>query len=205
MTGVLTTPATDNGAVDSGAVYLFRRTPAGWALEACLKAANAGAGDRFGHSLSLRGDTLVVGAPTEQSGNGLPSDNSTNDAGAVYVFRRSGSAWVQEAYVKAVNPGEYRNFGGHVSAGLDSFATAGGTFAGDYSLERQSVQVFKRAAGAWSHSVTVTPSNGENTDRFGAAFDLFGEGLVVGAPNEGGNPGPDDNNAPEAGAIYVFR
>ena len=204
-TGVSSAPAADDDAVDSGAVYLFRRTGGSWALEAYIKASNAGAGDGFGYSVSVYQDVLIVGAPTEQSGNGLPSDNSTADAGAVYVFRRSESGWRQEAYVKAPNPGEYKNLGGSVSAGRDVFATSSGVFARGYSPELEGVQVFERRAGAWRHSTTIATGSGEHTDRLGAAIDLFDEGLVIGAPNEDGDPGPADNNAQDSGASYVFR
>ena len=49
--------------------------------------------DRFGTDLALSGDTLAIGVPGD--------DSAASGSGAVYVFRRSDSSWVQEAYVKA--------------------------------------------------------------------------------------------------------
>jgi hypothetical protein len=76
-----------------------------------FKASNTGAGDFFGSSLALSadGNTLAVGAYLEDSAatgiGGNQADDSATNAGAVYVFVRSGATWSQQAYVKASNTG----------------------------------------------------------------------------------------------------
>jgi len=69
--------------------------------QAYLKASNTGAGDQFGPSVAVSGDTVVVGATGEASSasgvNGNQTDNSADQAGAVYVFVRSGGTWSQQA------------------------------------------------------------------------------------------------------------
>ncbi len=82
----------DESAVDSGAVYLFERGAGGsWTQVAYIKASNTDAGDLFGRTLTLQGDTLAVGAPDEASSatgvGGNQSDNSRLSAGAVYTYR----------------------------------------------------------------------------------------------------------------------
>ena len=57
----------DNSAADSGAAYVFVRNGTTWSQQAYLKASNTGAGDRFGWSVAVSGDTVVVGAPAEDS------------------------------------------------------------------------------------------------------------------------------------------
>ena len=116
----------DNPATgkDSGAVYIFTRSGTTWNHRAYIKASNAGGGtddrgrfrgDRFGSSLALSGDTLVVGAPYEWSNaknvNGDQKDNSMLGTGAVYLFTRSGGSWSQKAYIKASNPDGGDGFG----------------------------------------------------------------------------------------------
>jgi trimeric autotransporter adhesin len=68
------------------------------------KASNTGASDLFGYRVALSGDTLAVGARYEASAaqgvGGNQGDNSALESGAVYVFRRTGSTWTQEAYLK---------------------------------------------------------------------------------------------------------
>ena len=106
----------DNSAGGSGAVYVFIRSGGAWSQQAYVKASNTGAGDGFGWPVSLSGDgnTLAVGAWREDSNatgiDGNQADNSSNDAGAVYVFTRSGVTWTQQAYVKASNTDAFDEF-----------------------------------------------------------------------------------------------
>ena len=81
----------DNNARDSGAVYVFTRSGGTWSHQAYLKASNTNDYDHFGHSLSLSGDTLAVGAYQEDSSatgiGGDQTNNSARDSGAVYIRR----------------------------------------------------------------------------------------------------------------------
>jgi len=80
----------DNSTLESGATYVFTRSGSSWSQQAYIKASNTGSGDRFGKSIAIDEDTLVVGAPTESSSatgiNGNQLDDSLSQAGAVYVF-----------------------------------------------------------------------------------------------------------------------
>jgi hypothetical protein len=107
---------TDNTAANSGAVYVFSRTGSTWAKEAYLKASNAEAGDQFGLALALSsdGNTVAVGSIDWSGAVGVGGDQTNNAAGlagAVYVFKRIGTAWTQQAFVKASNTEELDVFG----------------------------------------------------------------------------------------------
>jgi hypothetical protein len=99
----------DNSLYGAGAVYLFVRRNNAWSQQAYIKASNSGQSDKFGFvvSLSQDGNTLAVSAPGEASAakgvNGDQNDNSIPEAGAVYIFSRSGTTWSQQAYIKASN------------------------------------------------------------------------------------------------------
>lgn len=80
-----------------------------------LKANNLEPDDRFGEAVAIDGDTLVVGARYEDSNGSSPSDNSAPYAGAAYVFVRSNSKWIFQAYLKASNPEEWDTFGSAVA------------------------------------------------------------------------------------------
>jgi len=78
----------------SGAAYVYKRTGTSWAQQAYVKAANNDAGDDFGTSVALDGNTLAVGAKDEASnqttitnGTTASSDDSNTQSGAVYVYR----------------------------------------------------------------------------------------------------------------------
>ena len=102
----------DNSVYASGAVYVYVRQGDSWTQQAYVKASNPGQSDHFGSSvvLSRDGNTMAVAAHWEASGatgvNGNQNDNSIPQAGAVYVFTRTGTTWTQQAYIKASNTGK---------------------------------------------------------------------------------------------------
>lgn len=222
-TGINGVQADDN-ALDSGAVYVFVRTGSTWSQQAYLKASNAGAGDQFGWSLDLAGDTLLVGARWEDSNatgvNGDESNNDAGQAGAAYVFVRSGTTWTQEAYLKAMNANGNDRFGFSVSV-LDDTAIVGAWgedgdstgVGGDGSLngtgESGAAYVFTRSGSTWSQEAYLKASNTGGSDFFGYTTALHGDTAVVGAYAEASNAtGIDgngsDNSAGSSGAAYVF-
>jgi len=75
--------------------------------QAYIKASNTGNNDLFGWSVAMDGNTLVIGAPKEQSNatgiNGNQINNSASNSGVVYVFIKTGGVWSQQAYIKASN------------------------------------------------------------------------------------------------------
>ena len=111
-----------SGAV--GAAYVFTRSGSTWSQQARVEASNADLGDLFGRNVSLNADAslLAVGAGRESSSavgvNGDQADNSADGAGATYLFRRTGSAWSQQAYVKASNTDEGDGLGGEDPLGF---------------------------------------------------------------------------------------
>ncbi|MEX0731784.1 MAG: cadherin-like beta sandwich domain-containing protein [Aquisalimonadaceae bacterium] len=217
----------NDDASGSGAVYVFTRDAGGtWSQQAYIKASNAEAGDQFGYSLALSGDTLAVGANFEASNaSGINDDESNNDllaSGAAYVFTRDGAGtWSQQAYVKASNPGAFDAFGYSVALsgdtlavgafGEDSIATGiGGDESNNDALESGAAYVFTRdTAGIWSQQAYVKASNTGDDDVFGWSIALSGDTLAVGARQEGSDAtGVDDtqsnNDANNSGAVYMF-
>ncbi len=218
----------DNLASDAGAVYVFSRSGGSWAQQAYIKASNTDAADHFGGALALSSDgqTLAVGATNEDSdATGIDmeeNDNSASDAGAVYVFSRSGSGWAQQAYVKASNTDANDRFGWALALSSDgktlavaayfedSNATGIGMGEDDNSaIKAGAVYVFFRSGSNWAQQAYVKASNTDANDWFGVALALSSDGntLAVGAANEdsaGIGMGEDDNSTSNAGAVYVF-
>ena len=106
---------------------------------AFLKASNTGFNDWFGSRVALSGDgnLAVVGASLEDGGakgiNGRENDDSASEAGALYLFRRSGTAWAQAAYVKGANTEAFDEFGSSIAldrAGTTLVASARGEDGG---------------------------------------------------------------------------
>lgn len=223
----------DNSARNAGAAYVFRRSGTGaWQQEAYVKASNTGPGDQFGFAVALSDDgaTLAVAANLEDSAatgvNGEQHDNSMENSGAVYIFRRGGDGWMQEAYVKAFNTGEPEdgdNFGYSLGLSADGNTLAVGATGEDGSSlgangdgtdnsarGAGAVYVFVREAGNWSRQAYLKASNADATDLFGVSLAIGDDGdtLVIGALDEDGSSsgvnGPDDNDSRGSGAVYVF-
>ena len=113
-------PGCDNDQkedVSAGAAYVFVRSGTTWSQQAFLKASNTGFNDWFGSRLALSGDGNVaaIGASLEDSNatgiNGNQKDDSANEAGAAYLFVRTGTTWQQQAYIKGSNTEAYDEFG----------------------------------------------------------------------------------------------
>jgi len=225
----------DDGADGSGAVYVFHRDAAGdWKQEAFIKASNTGAGDAFGTSVALYGDSLAVGARQEDS-DFVGIDPTTRDhgdspalygeSGAVYVFRRTGTTWRQEAYIKGSHPGKGHLFGHTVALDANVLAVfAYGDASAFRGIDQENghpdddlttsgaVYIFRRAGTTWRQEAYIKAFNSGMGHQFGYALAFWGDYLAVGARGEGSNgsgvnpPGNhNDNDLPASGAAYIYR
>jgi hypothetical protein len=193
-------------AADWAQISAMLPTPAVLVQQAYLKASNAGTNDSVGYAVAVAGDTVVVGAPLEASngvdGAGGPGDNSAPQAGAAYVFTRSGATWSEQAYLKASNAEADDNFGRGVAVAGDTVVVgaryedgngAGGP--GDNSADSAgAAYVFTRSGATWTEQAYLKASNAEEYEIFGWAVAAAGDTVVVGMPCEGEC----------SGAAYVF-
>lgn len=212
------------GAPGSGAAYVFTRTGSVWTQQAYLKASNPGPADAFGTSVSIDGDTAVIGAPNEDSDlsgvNQGPNNNLSDNTGAAYVFERSGSTWTQEAYLKASNPSVRDSFGYSVSASGDTVAVGAwledsaspgvnGNQNNGNAQGSGAAYVFVRSGSTWSQEAYVKASNPGAGDNFGYSLSLDGETLAVGAYSEdsdaqGVNGDSMNDDGSDSGAVFVY-
>ena len=142
--------------------------PAGRAVQqAKLTASDGVPGDTFGNSVAISGSTAVVGAFYKNS-----------QAGAAYVFVRSGTAWSQQAKLTASDGFSFDRFG-------YSVAISGPTVVvGAYgkNSETGAAYVFARSGTAWSQQAKLTASDAQSFDDFGYSVAICGSTVVVGAP-----------------------
>jgi len=213
----------------SGAVYVFSRSGSTWTQETYIKASNTDPNDRFGQSVSLSADAsrLAVSAPLESSNtsgiNGEQNNNLRGNSGAVYIFSRTGTSWLQEVYIKSSNPGGTDTFGEalslsgdgkHLVVGSedeDSNTTGINPNSNNAAAASGAVYVFSRVGTIWTQDAFIKQSNTETLDRFGRSVSLNYNGtrLAVGARledsdaiNVGGNQA--NNLASDSGAVYIF-
>jgi len=225
------------GRGGSGAIYVFTRSGATWTQQAYIKASNAEAQDSIGAAVALSddGNTLLAGSIDEDclaTGVNPPETNTTcasdadkdTSAGAAYLFRRSGTTWTQEAFIKPSNTGADDWFGSRLTISGDGNTLAvpaqledsdakgiDGDQNNDRAMESGAVYLFRRVAGQWKQIAYVKGSNTDAFDEFGSSVALNRDGtiLAVGARAEdsaakGLNGNQKDNSADESGAVYVF-
>lgn len=206
------------------------------AQQAYIKASNTQILNEFGMAVALSddGNTLIVGAPSENSAatgvNGNQTNSGASQSGAAYVFARSGASWVQQTYVKASNTRQSQEFGSSVAisgdantlaVGAPEEASASSGINGDQTnvsgTGSGAVYVFNRTGGSWAQQAYIKASNNASglpllpADQFGGAVALSADGntLAVGARFEDSNAtgvnGDQTNNlASASGAVYVF-
>ena len=160
-----------------------------------LVAPDRAASDKFGYSVAVDGDTLVVGAYRVDDGQG-----------AAYVFsRQSDGAWSQVAKLTASERNVDDQFGHSVSIDGDVIVV-GAVRDDDVAAEAGAAYVFKQPTAGWSdmnESKKLTATDGGANDWFGYAVDIDNDTVVVAAHLVDGH---DDmmKDVPNAGAVYVF-
>ncbi len=225
----------DDSITNAGAVYVYSLDGDSWSQQAYLKASNADPEDRFGTAVALSadGNTLAVGAYTEDGDGSDAGDNSAPNAGAVYLFTRNGDSWSQQAYLKAADAANGDHFGWSVALSADGATLAVG--ASNKNTYAGAVYVFTRddglwltpgnnnapneGSGPWSQQAYLEASNADTFDQFGRSLALSADGnlLAVGAFGEESKatgvwpPGPwttlimNNDDAGDAGAVYLYR
>jgi hypothetical protein len=180
----------DVSGAGSGAAYIFVRSGGGWVEQAKLVPADLAAGDEFGRSVALSGDTVLVGSRFD--------DDAGMSSGSAYVFVRSGSTWTQQAKLTASDAAASAYFG--VDVAIDGDTAAVGAFFDTTALPQTgSAYVFMRSGGTWTETAKLVAPDGRSEDRFGARVEVQqGDVIFVGASFHGSSTGD------RTGAVYTF-
>ncbi len=205
VTGV-NPPASNNNSLHSGAAYVFTRLGNTWTQQADIKPSNTKIGARFGQSVAIDNNTIIVGADAESGDGSSPIDESLPRAGAAYIYTRTGNTWIEEAYLKASNADEEDRFGWCVDVSGDSVVV--GAFGEDSNASSQSnnldsnsgaAYVFIRSGTAWSQQKYFKSLVNNPDDNFGFSCSISGDQLMIGAPLY------DTMTKTNAGVVEVFQ
>ncbi|MFH1101973.1 MAG: FG-GAP repeat protein [Methanobacteriota archaeon] len=164
----------------SGPVYVFKRDGTSWIEQSRLTPSDGEPNDAFGLSISLSGNYALIGAPYENNQNG-----------SVYIFKRDGTTWTQEAKLSLFLPHSPHGaeFGRAVSLYGD-YALIGAPLD-EYSVG--SAHIFKRTGSTWILQETLIPSDGDTYDWFGYSVSIHGDFALIGALTN------------DLGAAYMFK
>jgi hypothetical protein len=183
---------THNNVRFSGAVYVFSHQGGKWVETAKITAEDAAKSDRFGVSVGIHNDTIIVGSTLNDAGRG-------KDAGAAYVFVREGNAWKQQA--KLV--GDDSRAGDHFGAGVATtgeIAIIGAPLHEEEGLGSGAAYAFLNTDGVWKETEKIVPDNPVKGLVFGSAVGISRDTVIVtGGTDEEGAPGFGNGSA-----AYVY-
>ncbi len=181
-----------NGVHNAGKIYIYHFNGNDWVYSTSLTANNPLQHDKFGTSVFLKGDTLLVG--TSQYNGFLDTDGN----GKVMIYLRNGNNWVLQTTLTAPDGQKSDEFGcsvhlhnGHIIigaryAGIGVSRTAGKAYV--FSLENNQ----------WQLQSILAASNRTAGDEFGSSVVISGNAAVAGAPEA------TVNGVNQSGRLYFF-
>jgi hypothetical protein len=183
---VVGVPHDDLGVLyNAGSAYVFQLSGGVWTRKAKLTASDAAKSDRFGYSVAIDGDTIVVGAL------------SSGSLGRAYVFQRNGETWPEERILTGDDIADNDNFGNSVAIFGDIVVVGAPRHDAGGKTGTGAAYVFERNGGTWPQKKKLTASEAGLFDWFGTSVAIDGDTIVVGRPNvEGSEYG---------GAAHVFK
>jgi len=161
--------------LNQGSVYVFVRSGTSWTQEAQLFASDGAAGDEFGFSVALDGNTAVIGADADDV-------FASTDQGTAYVFVRSGTTWTEQGHLYA-NDGSARDrdyFGNAVAVQGDT-AIVGAFLNDSFHVNQGSAYVYLRSGTTWTLQQHLFASDGVAVAEFGSSVAVDSDTAVVGA------------------------
>ncbi|MEE2908246.1 MAG: hypothetical protein VX527_10515 [Planctomycetota bacterium] len=190
-TALVGAPWVDGNDLSSGGAYIFSKQDDGnWLQAAKLTASDGEQSDFFGGSVSLSGETALIGAS-------YSDQLDVGEAGSAYVFQMDNNGnWPQVDKLAASNAQRDDRFGSSVSLDGDYASVAAPSML-DGHCPPGSVYIFQRTSGNdWLETTIITPVDGEVRDGFGSSVCLAGDDLIIGMPG-------DDDFGSNSGSAYV--
>jgi len=159
-----------------------------WIEKQKLLASDGSALDYFGTSVSVDGDTALIGA--------FNADVNGTACGSAYVFTNIDTTWIEQTKLAATDGELWDDFGCAVSLDGDT-ALIGASDDDDQGSCSGSAYVFLRSGTTWTQQAKLLAFDGEAHDDFGCAVSVYGNTALIGASHDG-------DNGEAAGAAYVF-
>jgi FG-GAP repeat len=179
----------DPNQSEVGSAYVFRRIAGLWLQEQELTASDGASNARFGLSVAMNEDSIVVGADGD-SELGFFS-------GAVYVFTFDGSNWIQQQKLHAQDARASASFGYHLAVDGDTLVVgAPQDEVGTHTLG--AAYVFTRHSQGWLQDRKLVARDTNAFDGFGLRVAVSGNTIAVGSMN-------DSDVAFAGGAAYVYK
>jgi hypothetical protein len=180
------------GNYSQGAAYVLTKEDGKWRQAQKLIASDGAAGDSFGKSVALVGNTIFVTAITA-------AVNGNNSQGAVYVFARKNGSWVQTQKLTAKDGAAFDEMGWSIAAAGDTMIVSSNNAAINGNARQGAAYVFTEANGRWTQTQKLAANDGAAGDDFSRAIAMEGTTALIGAI------GATINGNSSQGAVYVFK
>ncbi len=181
-------PGSDTATADAGAVMIFTRVGGAWIHAQTLTPPDADPGDRFGTSVAIDGNRMIIGAYAD--------DEHGTDAGAAYIYERLGGVWQFDAKLTAEDAAPADLFGWSVALESDT-AVVGAYGRDDAGSLSGAAYVFERQGQAWVAQGSLIGATASEFDRAGWSVAIDQGVVLVGSPR-------DDATALNAGGVTAF-
>ena len=199
-------PKDSTGVGDNaGSVSVYTKSPEGWSLQQRLFASDAAEDEEFGRVVDVDGDTIVVGAPFEDTPEGGTFPFGRTNIGAVYVFERDGTAWSEVTKLQSSDGGAFDEFGTSISLSGDTLLIGAPlSYNPDIREQSGSAYLFVRSGNTWSEVQKLSNPEGRAGDRFGDSVSLADGVAAVGAPGEDLSD-PGSQFVSNIGRVHLFK
>jgi|GEM_PF-1424252 len=169
---------------NEGAIQFFHYNGSNWEPGEYMLANNPTPSAKFGHSIIMNGDELIITAPFEN-----------DERGIIYFYRKIDAEWTEVQSIQSSDIELYDNFGNNIAV-KGNFLLAGGAKNDDAGSGSGSAYVFqKNDDGYWVEIRKIISSDIASMDIFGASVDIDDTHIVVGAPFKNGL----------LGSVYVYE
>ncbi len=176
---------------NQGSAYIFARSGTVWTEQQKLTASDGLSNDQFGRSVSINGETAIVGVQLDDFG--------VNSAqGSAYIFIRNGTVWTEQQKLTAPDGAANDRFG--ISVAISGETAIVGANLDDIGAnsDQGSAYIFVRSGTFWTQQQKLTASDGAGFDNFGNSVSINGDTVIVGAF------GDDVGVNGSQGSAYVF-
>ncbi len=196
---------TDDGSDDDvGVAYVYRFDGSEWDQEAILEASDGEEDDYFGFSVDISGNVIIVGAYLADMLVGDPPNQELiQGTGAAYIYRYSGSSWVEEQILHPDEEPEplWQQFGWSVGISGDCAVISAHEYdTGNETVGAAYIYRYSESRSGWSKETILIEDDDENSATFGSSVAIDGDTVVVGSHDADEGPQLYDR-----GAAYVFR
>lgn len=179
-----------------GAAYIFQQENGSWSEKIKLTASDAGLGDLFGISVSINGNTAIVGAPGNDGSSGV----SVAAIGAAYIFQLKDGNWFEKQRLTASDKQNVDKFGRSVSISGQR-AIVGAPLEDGLGDDIGAAYIFELVDDVWIETQKLTPPDGRNGDNFGFSVSIDGDTVIIGSPTK---DWPSED-AVSTGAAYIYQ